>query len=246
MLTLRCSLSLAGLLLVCGSSHAEEWRHELAPYVFAAGMDGEVGVGAVNGDVDVSFGDVLENLDWGAMLAYRGTRGPWSIAFDGIYMDLEGKKNGAQGAILGEAEVQQTALEVDVGYAVAERITAFAGLRYNDLDADVKVRGAGPLGTEVTAGSSESWIDPVIGALTEIPINDKWSASLRGDIGGFGVGSDFAWQVIALVRWQATPSLAVGGGYRYFDQDYEDGSGSDYFKYDVASSGPVLGVAFTF
>jgi hypothetical protein len=28
--------------------------------------------------------------------------------------------------------------------------------------------------------------------------------------------------------------------------DYEDGDGNDYFKYDIAISGPALGLVFTF
>jgi hypothetical protein len=222
------------------------WQHEVAPYLFAAGMDGTAGVGSVIADVDVSFGDILENLEWGAMLAYRGTKGPWSISVDGIYMDLDAEKTGPQGAIFGKAEMQQIAIAADIGYAVAEQAVVFAGLRYNELDADVLVRGSGPLGVVRTAGGSESWVDPVLGARGELPVAEHWWLGLRGDIGGFGVGSDFAWQAVGSVRWQATPTIAVLAAYRYFDQDYEDGSGSDAFLYDVAASGPCLGVSFRF
>lgn len=34
--------------------------------------------------------------------------------------------------------------------------------------------------------------------------------------------------------------------YRYLDVDYEDGSGSSFFKYDIATSGPGVAVVFTF
>jgi hypothetical protein len=39
---------------------------------------------------------------------------------------------------------------------------------------------------------------------------------------------------------------ALAIAYRYLDMDYEDGKGSRYFKYDVATSGPAMGVVFTF
>ena len=33
--------------------------------------------------------------------------------------------------------------------------------------------------------------------------------------------------------------------YRYIYTDFEDGSGSDFFKYDMAMHGPALGVVFS-
>jgi hypothetical protein len=240
----------AGVIAVClasPSQAADSWKHEVIPYLFAAGMAGKTAIGPVDADVDVGFGDILDHLDWGAMLAYRGTKGPWSIGVDAIYMDLQVDKDGPR-TPPARAEAQQTAIELDVGYAIAESVEAFAGLRYNDIDLDLRIVGAGPLGEDLTAGGSESWTDPVIGMRATHPINDKWSVGLRGDIGGFGIGSDFAWQAVAHVRWQATPSVAAIAAYRYFEQDYEDGTpgAAGYFKYDVATSGPCLGVSFTF
>lgn len=232
-------------------ARAEEWKHTLTPYMWAAAMDGTTALGTAAGpleaDVDIGFSDIWDNLEFGGMLSYLGERGPWAIMADAIYMDLETDKSGTVGPIQidATAEVQQTALEVDVGYRVTERVLAFAGLRYNDLDSDLTVISTGPGGTRI-AGMSESWVDPVIGAIAEIPLGERWSLGLRGDIGGFGVGSDFAWQALATVRWRATPTIHVIGGYRYIDMDYEDGSGTSLFKYDMAMSGPGLGVAFTF
>jgi hypothetical protein len=40
--------------------------------------------------------------------------------------------------------------------------------------------------------------------------------------------------------------LEVVGAYRYIDMDYSTGKGSSYFLYDMAISGPALGVAFSF
>ena len=240
---------IAGLLALgaAGPLQADDrWQHTITPYLFAAGMDGTTGVGPVTADVSLSFGDILDNLSWGAMLAYEGQKGPYSIAFDLIYMDLEADKTGPNGLISGDAQVQQTALEVDFGYDVMPRVTVFGGLRYNNLDVDVRVRGSGPLGIERKAGGSETWVDPVIGVRGEYPFAKNWSAGLRGDIGGFGVGSDFAWQVVSSITWHASERIGVTGAYRYFQQDYENGSGASFFKYDIATSGPQLGVAFTF
>jgi hypothetical protein len=109
----------------------------------------------------------------------------------------------------------------------------------------MEIDASGPLGTR-SGKLDEDWIDPVVGAHYTIPFADTWSFTMRGDIGGFGVGSDFAWQAVGNVRWQASERLGVIAAYRYFDMDYENGSGADFFKYDMVASGPGIGVVFTF
>lgn len=236
---------LLGLLLhgaACPAG-AEEWKHEVAPYFMAAGMDGVTGIGDVTADVDVSFSDVAENLEMGFMGMYRGAKGPYSISLDAIYMDLEADKTGPAGLLLGDVSMQQLAIEADFGYQVGEGFEVFAGLRYNELRS--RVQATGPLGQVEAASGSEDWVDPVVGARYTWSFADDWSLLLRGDIGGFGVGADFAWQGIATVRWQSSERVGWLLAYRYIDMDYE-GSNTTKFIYDMAISGPGLGVVFSF
>jgi len=231
-------------LLAAAPLHAEGWTHEFAPYLWGAGMDGTAGVRDVTADVNQSFGDIVENLEFGFMGMYRGTRDRYSITVDTVYMGLGAVERGPGGLLKADIDLDQLALEVDGGYEVFDRFVVFGGLRYNDIDAKVKTTGV--LDVVRQAKGSESWVDPLVGAHYTIPFNDQWSANLRGDIGGFGIGSDFAWQGVATLRWQATPGLGVVAAYRYIAMDYDSGSGNDYFKYDMAMSGPALGVVFTF
>lgn len=240
---------LIGLLAACLSAPLQakdEWQHEIAPYIFAAGMDGKVGLNGVTADVDLNFGDVLDNLEIGGMIAYRASRGPVFFTVDYIYMKLEADKTGPNGRIDGDVTMDQIALEFDGGYKVTDNISVFGGMRFNKIDVDLKVRGEGPLGIEKKASGTESWLDPVVGAKFELPFGEHWAASLRGDIGGFGVGSDFAWQAVGLLRWQPTEMFGVIGGYRYFDQDVDEGNPAGDTTYDMAVSGPVLGAVVTF
>jgi hypothetical protein len=229
--------------LAAAPLHAAEWKHELAPYVWGSGMSGTATVGTVAADVDMSFGDILDDLEMGFMGAYRATRERLSVTVDGIYMGLGSAGRGPAGYVKADVDLDQSALEVDVGYEVMERLTVLAGLRYNDLSVDIKATG--PLGTR-QASQGESWLDPVIGATYTIPFADKWSFTLRGDIGGFGVGSDFAWQGLGTLRWQTSERVGVLAAYRYIDMDYDTGKGANYFEYDMSLSGPALGVVFTF
>jgi len=63
----------------------------------------------------------------------------------------------------------------------------------------------------------------------------------RGDLGGFGVGSDLSWQVLALLDWQPWKHASLVAGIRGLGVDYENGSGLDRFAYDATTWGPLLG-----
>ncbi len=238
-------------LATTGNVQAGEWQHTLTPYLWGSSMSGKTALGTPLGpvevDVDAGFGDILRNLKFGAMVGYQGERDRLLVVVDAIYMDLKAKKSVTAGPVQidGAAGVKQTALEVDVGYQVAERTHLFAGLRYNDLSPDVKITTTGPgPGITSSASGSKSWVDPVVGAVTAMPLAERWSLRLRGDIGGFGVGSSFVWQVMTTVHWQFKENMQVVGGYRFMDTDYKSGSGTNLFKYDVATSGPGIGVSF--
>lgn len=242
-INLRALVASLALIAAAVPAVAAEWKHEVAPYVWGSAMDGATTLGSVRTDVDVSYGDILENLETGFMGMYRVSRERWSVVVDVTYMGLGAHGRGPEGFVKADVDMDQTGLEVDVGYEVVERLTLLAGLRYNDLS--VAVDASGPLGDRSTE-MSQNWLDPVIGAYYRMPFAEHWSFTLRGDIGGFGIGSDFAWQASGTLRWQFSPRVAAAAAYRHVDMDYADGNGSDYFRYDMHLSGPALGVVFTF
>jgi hypothetical protein len=239
----RASLAVAAI-LASATVHADEWQHQFAPYLWATGMDGTAGIGPVQASVEVGFSDILDDLEMAFLGTYRASKGPLSLTLDIVYMGLGETVRGPGGLVTADIDMDQTALEGTAGWALTEQFVVFGGLRYVDLSVDVQART--PQGDLGSAGLDESWADPIIGARYTIPFNDQWSLALRGDIGGFGIGSDFAWQALAAVRWQASPRFGVLAAYRYVDMDYEDGSGAGFFKYDMSISGPALGVVFTF
>jgi hypothetical protein len=91
---------------------------------------------------------------------------------------------------------------------------------------------------------NQDWTDPLVGARWMWGFADGWSLIARGDIGGFGVGSDFSWQALGLVEWQPWEYSSFIAGYRALDVDYEDGRGREYFSFDATVHGPVIGLNF--
>ena len=93
-----------------------------------------------------------------------------------------------------------------------------------------------------SASGKREWFDPIIGARWQWNFQEHWFLAAKGDIGGFGVGSDFTWNTQATVGYQFTNYFSTELGYHYFDTDYRDGD----FSYDVAEHGVFLGFNFTF
>ena len=79
-----------------------------------------------------------------------------------------------------------------------------------------------------------------------LKLSDKFSLSLRGDVGGFDVGSQFTYDAIGFVGYDISRVTSIWLGYRVLGVNYESGSGFSKFKYDVTMYGPGLGVAFRF
>jgi len=67
-----------------------------------------------------------------------------------------------------------------------------------------------------------------------------------GDIGGFGIGSEFAWQWQAYAGYRFTKLFQVTAGYRRVSMDYGKGESDNRFVYDMATFGPVVRMGFSF
>lgn len=92
------------------------------------------------------------------------------------------------------------------------------------------------------ASADKDWVDPIIGARAQWNIDDRWFLAGKGDVGGFGVESDFTWNLQASVGYKFNESVSLEVGYRYFDTDFSDGR----FTYDIAESGALIGLNFNF
>jgi len=93
-----------------------------------------------------------------------------------------------------------------------------------------------------TIGQTQLWIDPVVGARFRLNLNKGWFADLKGDAGGFGVGSKATYQVYGGVGKEFKKRYSVLLGYRYLDVNYENVG----FTYDVHLNGLIAGLNIRF
>ncbi len=91
------------------------------------------------------------------------------------------------------------------------------------------------------------WVDPVVGARLKHRTASGSELTFIGDVGGFGVGSDFSWQAFGTFGRDTTvlgiPLQAVVG-YRALSVDYRELGPFGRSGVDAVLHGPVVGAKF--
>jgi len=224
------------------------WEFTLGLYGWGAGLNGDLGAGGNVVPVDISFSDILDTLDMTAMGAFELRKGRWHFQLEGLYL-----RNSIKGVLAytplrntpvqATLKAETTRLEAVGGYRILDNgcttVDLLAGVVYYDISNEFRLIGAGGL---ASVDSSDDWLDPIIGVRVLHQFNEKWAGQLRGEIGGFGVNADLAWQATAMLGYRVTESSTIFGGWRHAAVDYENGG----FVYDVYSTGPILGLAIRF
>ena len=241
------------------SSGDSKWEFHIIPYFWMAGIDGDVTVKGVKSDVDLKFSDIWENLDFGGQVHVEAWKGRWGIFLDSTYLKLSDDAQAVRpilGPIDADIGVEEWLVEFGGFYRFGKwpfgkdegrllSLDALGGGRYFYLKS--KLDAAVPLvGLRRKVEESKDWIDPFLGARLRADLTKRLSIVVRGDIGGFGVGSDFTWNTSALFGYSFSDLIRLWVGYRILGVDYESGSGSGKFMYDATMSGPILGLAFSF
>ena len=229
--------------LTQAQDNSGDWRQTVHLYGMLPMIEGDAQVGDLRVDVDSSISDFLDNLKFGALAAYRIENDLWSFTGDVTYMNLGQSKRTQQGRASVGLDVDQITFMATAGRRVAPHLEALFSLAYFDVSADLRVR---LLQQVRTVSRSVDWVDPLVGLNYEIPISGKWRYTLRGDIGGFGVGSDLTWHALTKFTYQQSDSFSWYIGYRAIAYDYEDGRGRNFQNYDLVQHGPGAGIAFRF
>jgi hypothetical protein len=240
------------------------WEFTVAPYLWAISMNGNVTVRGLEADVDASFNDIWDELNFAFMLAYEARKGRWGLWGNTIYSNL-GDSDVEGPAGLTKVDPTVTAFWQELGgfyrvgtwdladnpgkKAPSVTLDTFFGARYTYLDTKIDFEGVfSSLINNID--QDKSWLEPLIGARTIWDLNERWVLTLAGDIGGVAFGSDFAWSASGLIGYQfnlfGENNARVFAGYRGLSQDYSDGSGNDKFEWDVTLHGPILGLAIRF
>jgi hypothetical protein len=240
---LCCFLATTSAAKADTGSDQDSWKFSGAAYLWAAGVEG---TDAAGDEIDVSFSDVLEDLDGGLMGILAAHKGRWTLLADVLYLSIHQETSSTANLIGIPAK-----LDVDVKlkgfvstFGVAYRvidddmtsIDLLVGARYFklDLDFDADV-GA----SKVKYSDSEDALDGIIGAQAKIALTERWYLSGYADVGAGD--SKLTWQVWPGVGYRFENVDAVAG-YRHLKWETDDGDTID----DLSFKGPTLGVKFRF
>jgi len=224
------------------------WKFLLEPYFMFANMKGTIGLGTLPyAEVDEESSDIFVNLKFGAMIYFEAYSPKWVYSSDMMYMNLVADVMPTNIINSGEAGAKQLGWEVAVLHRIIPILEAGLGLQLNslksELSLDVNTSG-GP--QKLHKEISETWLDPMFITRVKLPITKRLIIQVRPSIGGFGIGSDLAWQIQAYAAYRFSQVFQVALGYRVIDIDYEKGEGNELFSYDMNTFGPVLRLGLNF
>ena len=236
------------------------WQFEVTPYFWATALKGSTAINDLpQVNIDMSFSDVWDMLDFGLMGTFEARKGRWGLFFDGFYAKmstsgggtttLTDRRNAPGIAVNGSLDLKNIIVEAAVEYRVIEGSTPvdlFFGARYNEVDIDstVSVAGLGMLGRSGSRdfNYSKNWVDPYIGVRVMHPVAAHWTLVGYYDYGGFGVGSDNTWQALAGVKYEINKTFSASAGYRYLHINYDNNG----FLYDMDYKGAYIGLGIKF
>jgi len=85
------SLQLVGVILTLISTptwaqESDNWDWKIAPYLWAVNLDGEIAIGEITQDIDVSFSDILSDFELGGAVYAEVGKGNNAFHIDYTYI----------------------------------------------------------------------------------------------------------------------------------------------------------------
>lgn len=245
----------AGAADLADTPASDEWVISIAPYAWAAGLSGDVGLfGREPVELDMSFSDILNELKFAAMGVVEAHNGTFGIFGDIMYVHTEAEEGISRTvenipvSLKATVDTENIAATLMGEYRLINdesiKLDLMGGARLwhvaNDISARLKADGVEV--AELSGDDSETWVDPMVGLRTRINTETPLYLEGWGLIGGAGIGSDLAWDVMGGVGYQWTGGFSTVVGYRAMGVDYSH----DGFVFDVVEQGAFVGGVFTF
>jgi len=224
------------------------WHVDWVPfYLWFSGLQGNVGAGGQVVPVNVSFADVFSQLNIGYMsvldVRWKRVGLLTDLVFISVSSDQQSTPVGAlYSGFTANAKTSIIDPELYVRLLDKDRgsIDIVGGGRIWHLNNSIDLLAGSQPATSV--GQTQLWVDPVLGARFRLNLNKGWFVDLKGDAGGFGVGSKATYQIYGGVGKEFKKRYSLLLGYRYLDVDYQEGG----FTYDVHMNGAITGFNIRF
>lgn len=260
-----CATALLGTAMALAPSPAEgqdkpwykspdEWRFDVGAYLWVVRLTGTQTLGTATVPLEIKVGDVISDLKAAATVHFEAGKGRWLGGLDVSYVNLgreDIEVSGAPPGTLAAYGFKFWQGELFGSYRLGQelapqRFEVLFGVRGTSTDTEIELT---PGGMPVTTGLKQSWADPFAGFRYSLDFteNHRWFFVARGDIGGL-VSADIMINALGTLGFRISRVVDAALAFRYLYMDYQTGTegSSDFFKYDAATWGPVLGVGIRF
>ena len=223
-----------GLLSVNGQAQYnvdDRLKLEITPYVWMTTMNGDLTINGETRPINFTFEDFFKfsNLGLNGHIEIKKRR--WAILFDYNYVEL----------LKGETNTELVLSELAFAWRLTKGAELIVGGRYFKSEVEFEYRDD----SDSIKKGKQSWIDPIIGGRISWDMTKHLVFITRADIGGFGIGSEFEWNLMTGVGYRLS-NITFLGAYRIWYAKYENGSGDNLFVYDLTTSGPGLAMVIHF
>jgi hypothetical protein len=245
--TMLSGLGLAVVLSQQAIVEDGDWRFALAPYAWLSGISGKVATTRPlpTADIEMSIGEVLDNLDGAFFLAGEACKDRFVLLADFVYSNLR-TDDLYSGLLFNSVKTRQKNVLIGTiaGYRVVDDVTykvdLLAGARYWSIDSELTLTNN--VVAERRIENTKNWVDPLAGVRLIVPLGERWQIGAISSIGGIISGADLEWDIFANILYRMADWVSVGAEYRHLSVDYND----DGYLYDIDQSDPVLGAALRF
>ena len=224
------------------SGDDSEWI--FSPYLWGTALSGTSSIGSLPPvEIDASFSDVLDNLNFALAMHTEYHTGRWAFVIDPMYVSIEADIDPGlpPGTPLPKAAIDMWFVELWAGYEVADKWEIYGGARYQSQDIDISGLPSPPLPVTGVA-VSDDWTDWFVGVRFTTDLGKKWFFNARLDTVIAG-DSDSSTNAIVMFNRRFGANKALNLGYRYFVDDYDN---LPTYAWDITQDGPVLGFTWAF
>ena len=218
------------------SNDPDGWRFEMAPYIWLAGLEGNLRVRNNTVRIDSSPSDLVEQLDFAFATKFEAGKGKFKFILDENYVNLGATGVGPLGQV---TDVQPTLNIFEFGGSYAPivipnkdstsstplpptfSLEIIGGGRYTHF-------GLGIDRPNLSAEGSRNIVDAFIG--NRFKVRPHPAVTLIGKYTVGGGGSHFAWSAAGLVDLRWKPGFSLWGGYQVLDMDADQASNTIGFN----------------
>ena len=208
---------------------SDEWHFEVAPYLWAAALKGDLRVRNSTAQVDASFSDLFKQLDFAFATRFEAGRRRWRVILDENYMNLGTTGTGLTGQTV---DVQPTLNIFEAGASYAVVVVPNEDSTANDpLPPVFELEGLGGLrhthfglglqrGTNPAEEGSRNLVDFFGGGRLKGRPHPDFTIIVRSTVGGGG--SNLAWTFSGIGDYRFRKNMSFWGGYQILDMDSDD------------------------